>query len=39
VGIACLVAAAFGPAFEQRVSSSVLWISLFTAFAYRFEPS
>lgn len=35
VGAAFIVAAAFGPAFEARIASSVLWISLFTAYAYR----
>lgn len=36
---AFLVAALFGPAFEQRISSSLLWIALFTAFAYRAEEA
>lgn len=35
LGVAFMVAAVFGPAFEQRLSSSVLWISLFAAFADR----
>ncbi|MBI2775668.1 MAG: O-antigen ligase family protein [Chloroflexi bacterium] len=35
LGVAFMVAAVFGPIFEQRLSSSVLWISLFGAFADR----
>ena len=39
VAAAFAVTAVFGPIFEQRTSSSALWISLFTAFAFRTEGS